>query len=81
LSTWEITRFDCTYINVLKYILLQLPVGYDISPLKRVKKYRNSHGHMKENLIFPLFNMSFISKYFGRPLPLHKTCGERHETF
>ena len=53
----------------------QLPVGYDISPLKRVqliffnhKRLHNPHGQLKENLFLPLFNTNFISKSFGGPI-------------
>ena len=45
-------------------------MGYDISPLKRVKfkilttsKYRNPHVQLKDNLFLPLFNTNFISKF------------------
>jgi hypothetical protein len=61
-------RYFFHYYGVL--ILLQLPVGYDISPLKRVKfkilttsKYRNPHVQLKDNLFLPLFNTNFISKF------------------
>jgi hypothetical protein len=67
-------------------------VGYDISPLKRVKlkilttsplkrveKYRNPQGQLKENLFLPLFNTNFISKSFK--ITDLTTCRERHETF
>jgi hypothetical protein len=54
-------------------------MGYDISPLKRVEKYRNPHGQLKENLFLPLFNMNFISK--SDSITDLTTCGERHKTF
>jgi hypothetical protein len=59
-------------------------VGYDISPLKRVKckivnslEWRNivTHGQLKENLFLPLFNTKFFK------ITDLTTCGERHEIF
>jgi hypothetical protein len=66
-------------------------VGYDISPLKRVKKFNltlesGEISQLKDNLLLPLFKTNFISKSFGGPLHnsvanILTTCGERHETF
>jgi hypothetical protein len=53
-------------------------VGYDISPLSIVEKYRNPHGQLKENLFLPLFNTNFISKSFGGPLHNSAGKGTRH---
>jgi hypothetical protein len=53
-------------------------VGYDISPLKRVEKYRKPHGQLKENLFLPLFNTNFISKSFGGRLHNSAGKGMRH---
>jgi hypothetical protein len=57
-------------------------VGYDISPLQRVKLKiltTSRHGQLKENLFLPLFNTNFISKSFK--ITDLTTCGERNETF
>ena len=63
-----------------------MPVGYDISPLKRVRlkmlttrrqrveEYRNPHGQLKENLFLPLFNTNFISKFEINAGKGYSTC-------
>jgi hypothetical protein len=55
-------------------------MGYDISPLERVKlKNVTTSRQLKENLFLPLFNTNFISKSL-KIIDL-TTCGERHQTF
>jgi hypothetical protein len=56
--------------------LLQLPVGYEISPLARFKFKILTTSREEENLFLPLLNTNFISKSF-KIIDLTK-CGERH---
>jgi hypothetical protein len=76
--------FSCPWVTIFLHSReLKLPVGYDISPLKRVKfnltlfEWRNivTHGQLKKHLFLPLFNTNFIS------ITDLTTCGERHKTF
>jgi len=52
-------------------------VGYDISPLKRVK-FKIFTTSVKENLFLPLFNTNFISKLEINAFEINAGKGTRH---